>query len=119
MRCWSSSSALRTFAESQWQAIADLLEGIMQDDRVFSVDERFARFNDQGNVLHACPGRTLAHAATAVMFECGATRAWSTGDAAEVIRNAQSRLATEGWDATRPALSFTVRCVSSSVSLNE
>lgn len=44
-----------------------------------------------------------------VKFECNTANAWHKPDAETVIREAQKRQLTNGWDDVRTALSITIR----------
>ncbi|KAF8176592.1 hypothetical protein K438DRAFT_1727120 [Mycena galopus ATCC 62051] len=73
--------------------VTGLRNGIMRDSRVmhFPDAEFITKYNKQ------------------VTFEAQAYRAWTEGGPEVVIREALARQRTEGWKATRPALSVTVR----------
>ncbi|KAH9846628.1 hypothetical protein C2E23DRAFT_890715 [Lenzites betulinus] len=74
-------------------AIMILTNGLLADSRVFAITEQ--DFSDRYN--------------RQVLFELSQTKAWSEGGSRRVIAEAPVRLAAEGWDSLRPALSLTVR----------
>ncbi|EIN10949.1 hypothetical protein PUNSTDRAFT_133010 [Punctularia strigosozonata HHB-11173 SS5] len=75
------------------QGLECLSNGIMRDQRVFHIkDQNFINmYNDQAT------------------FQAKRFRAWTTHSAEQIIEEAQKRVRDEGWNATRPALSTTVR----------
>ncbi|KAJ6512834.1 hypothetical protein C8R45DRAFT_961512 [Mycena sanguinolenta] len=74
-------------------AIVELTNGIIRDSRVMHIPDNdfISKYNKQ------------------VIFEAQAYKAWSEGGPEVVIQKALARQRNEGWDATRPALSVTVR----------
>ncbi|KAF4596552.1 hypothetical protein EYR38_007939 [Pleurotus pulmonarius] len=74
--------------------LADLSNGLLRDRRIFHMND--ANFLDCYNKQ--------------VMFEAQNSRAWTLETPQEILRLARDRLASEGWDKVRPALSVSVRC---------
>ncbi|KAJ6610705.1 hypothetical protein B0H10DRAFT_1811169 [Mycena sp. CBHHK59/15] len=70
-----------------------LTNGIMRDSRVvhFTDQDFLKKYNKQ------------------IIFEATARRAWMEGGPEVIIKSALERQRTEGWNATRPALSLTIR----------
>ncbi|KAJ7679115.1 hypothetical protein DFH06DRAFT_505391 [Mycena polygramma] len=60
-------------------------------------------------VMHLPSGDFIAKYNTLVSFDIQTSRGWGDHGPDQVIREALSRQRSEGWDATRPAVSFTVR----------
>ncbi|KAJ7865640.1 hypothetical protein B0H14DRAFT_2734107 [Mycena olivaceomarginata] len=74
-------------------AITSLTNGILRDSRV----------------MHFPNGDFITNYNKQVSFEASAYNAWTEGGPEVVIREALARQRKEGWQATRPALSVTVR----------
>ncbi|KAF7374502.1 TPR-like protein [Mycena sanguinolenta] len=74
-------------------AILGLTNGIMRDSRVMHIPDNdfISKYNKQ------------------VAFEARGYKAWTEGGPEVVIQEALTRQRKDGWDATRPALSITVR----------
>ncbi|KDR85535.1 hypothetical protein GALMADRAFT_368117 [Galerina marginata CBS 339.88] len=74
-------------------ALLAISNAVMRDPRVFHFDcpDWIEKYNQQ------------------VMFEAEFHKAWKDGGANVVMERAPARLAIEGWDAVRPALSTTIR----------
>ncbi|KAJ6456346.1 hypothetical protein C8R47DRAFT_1165416 [Mycena vitilis] len=73
--------------------IGNLVEGIMYDVRViqFLSEDFLIRYNDQ------------------VFFESRIIKAWGDYRPEGLIREAPARQRSVSWDATRPAIAFTIR----------
>jgi hypothetical protein len=74
----------------------------------------FVDFNFDFN--HPCTCIRTQHGLL-VMCEANTYKSWTSGEAAEVIREAPARLAREGWHTLRGALSLTVRYIHTSFSM--
>ncbi|KAJ8692608.1 hypothetical protein PTI98_009906 [Pleurotus ostreatus] len=73
--------------------LTSLSNGLLRDRRIFHMnDDKFLDYYNQQ-----------------VMFEAQNSQAWMSETPVEILRLARERLASEGWDKVRPALSVSVR----------
>jgi stress-induced-phosphoprotein 1 len=88
-----------------------LTNGIMRDSRVmhFPDPEFISKYNKQGQFGYTFEVLKLVVYMFSVGFEAQACKAWTEGGPDLVIRDALARQRKDGWDATRPALSLTIR----------
>ncbi|KAJ7592878.1 hypothetical protein C8J56DRAFT_929713 [Mycena floridula] len=97
------ASGIQAMKEAHWVgkalvgrigAIADISNAILRDDRIFHIKDQnwISMYNLQ------------------VQLEATKTNAWIDSGAETVIKQAQERLASGGWDNVRPALATTIRC---------
>ncbi|KAF9532005.1 hypothetical protein CPB83DRAFT_760449 [Crepidotus variabilis] len=96
-RC-ESKERLFTPKSTDLQALVDMSNGLMRDNRVFHLDSNdwIQKYNTQ------------------VMFECQYFDAWKDAGPKTVIEEAPKKVQKEGWDKTRNALATTVRHVAKS-----